>query len=490
MVQVDDLEQRTSAIYQKIEQLKSKQGLLLKQVTRTETRYAINLIDSDSKAKIEKVQNAALSVRVKFLERVKQRQLQSLPERLLFEVAIYRKRETPDTNQLLSMKERWKALGDQCKRLLEEIKTNGLQLSEDAAATFETVLPGQLFCLENNLKAIEEFRKESIVKLVELINLPLPAEPADWEARKVEIEEYVLLLDPKLQSQIDAFVCLYSESTEGNEWGKTHRYDSKKVFKKAFGCALWEHIKSMLQNANWNRPITTAAYPSLINQFYKFATEKQPKSAKKPMDRSRVLATLSKPASSPTSEQSGTTVITEVVKENAVQELFRKNQLPPTLTGLDIPELSNDGPKNAEQYAKLKAKLRSKKLLRALYIEAGQDTFQKILYGQKRPHIYHAGSGYTIRIKEKSELDKIQSKLETACQLGGIELAAQYDFIRGCLNSLPLPQRYKVEEFVYHLSKDPQKGGPNWGQRHAYDNPQVLLDAIKMTKEALAQNIG
>lgn len=514
LVQADDLEMRTYALYQKIDQMKTKQGLLVKQAHRTETRYAINLIDSESKEKIEKVQNAALSVRSNFLERVKQRQLQDLSTKLLFEITSYRKHRNQDPIQLLSLKERWKDLGDQCIRLSDEIKTNGLKLSDDATGTFGTALPGLLFCLETGLKAIEEFPKEPIVKLVDLIDLPLPTEPAIWEARKAEIEKYLLLLDPKLQSQIDSFVCLYSESKEENEWGKIHRYDNLEVFKKAFGCALWEYIKMKLQGENWKRPKTTAALPSLLDQFYRFATEKEAKTTRTPMDRSRLPETFKKqltttaqlvrvpfdgttvvakegkkpqnPSTSEVAPSGGTTVVTkeEAVEENEMQKLFRKNHLPPVLPVLDIPEISKTtGPQNAEQYAKLKAPLRSKKLCRALYIEAGQETFQKILYGEVRPHVYHVGSGYTIRIKEKSELEKIQRMLETACQFDGIELEAQRAFIRGCLNSLPLPHRYKVEEFVYRLSKDPQKGGLNWGKDHAYDNPQILLDAVKKTIE-------
>ena len=74
---------------QKIEQLKTKQGLLLKQVDKTETRYTLTLIDSDSKTKIEKVSQFALVKRTQFIERVKCRQLQDVAQDLMFEAAFF-----------------------------------------------------------------------------------------------------------------------------------------------------------------------------------------------------------------------------------------------------------------------------------------------------------------------------------------------------------------------------------------------------------------
>ena len=170
-------------------------------------------------------------------------------------------------------------------------------------------------------------------------------------------------------------------------------------------------------------------------------------------------------------------------EENLMQKLFRDNGLPPVLPQLDLPYIISRT--NTVDDTVEKIKKRAFKLCRALYIDAGHETFQQIIYGKERDPSYQAG--YTIRIKEKSELKKIQNKLEAVCQFEGVEAMAQHLFIRGCLKSLALPERYKVEEFVYHLSKDPSKGGEDWGHQHAYDDPQILLNAIKKTRETLSK---
>jgi hypothetical protein len=485
LAQADDLDLRTFALYQKIEQLKTKQALLLKQVDRTETRYTLGLIDSDTKKRIEEVSRFVLVKRTEFIEKVKCRQLQDVAQKLMFEAALFRSSKEQNPEKQQGLRQRWQEMASQQTQVSEEIAKHGLKLSEYNAETY-ALIPWQLDGVKNTLRSIDEFPKEPIVKLTQLIDLPALEDAATLDSRKAQIDEYLLLLDPKLQSRIDLSISTSLHSKEGEEWGKRHRYDDLEVLKSAFGSALWEHVETNLPKC-WGLK-STPAYSSLLKRYAQFATVKAPKPKMTP-DRlppsfsQKLKLNTVKPSSDtvvvtphlPTVTSSSDTVVVtpHLAEENLMQKLFPNQGPPPVLPELDLSYVSS-----ASIIEKIKH--RPFKLCKALYIDAGHETFQQIIYGKERDPSYQAG--YTIKkVKEKSELEMIQSKLEAVCELEGVESMAQQIFIRGCLKSLLSAQRNDVEKFVYEFSKDTHKSGEGWGRQHAYDNAAVLLAAVKKT---------
>ena len=74
-------------------------------------------------------------------------------------------------------------MASQQARVSEEIAKHGLKLSEDKAKTYD-LLPWQLDGVKNTLRSIDEFPKEPIVKLTQLIDFPLQKMQLPWNQER------------------------------------------------------------------------------------------------------------------------------------------------------------------------------------------------------------------------------------------------------------------------------------------------------------------
>ncbi len=135
-------------------------------------------------------------------------------------------------------------------------------------------------------------------------------------------------------------------------------------------------------------------------------------------------------------------------------------------------------PRTVKLFAEKNIMLRPTELCQALWIKANSKIFQNIFYGNTKPFPYQ--KGYTVRAsKEKSPLEKVNQKVETALAQKGIDQTIIRDHLRSCLESLPLEDKYAIETAVYFRSTDSTKGGDRWGAYHAYDDLTGLQQAIK-----------
>jgi len=116
---------------------------------------------------------------------------------------------------------------------------------------------------------------------------------------------------------------------------------------------------------------------------------------------------------------------------------------------------------------------------KAWWLLTNQEAFQKLFYGTKRPT--ETVRGFTLKApasKEQNALEKIREKLLFTVEEPEVEESAKKAYMSGSLDTLSISDRHMIEGKVYFYSKDPKKGGPNWGRDHAYDDLNVLLKAI------------
>lgn len=119
-------------------------------------------------------------------------------------------------------------------------------------------------------------------------------------------------------------------------------------------------------------------------------------------------------------------------------------------------------------------------ICKAWWLLTNQEAFQTLFYGAKRPA--EAIRGFTLKApasKEQSAMEKIREKLLITLEEPGVEEFVKKAYISGSLESLSISEKHMVEGKVYFYSKDPKKGGHEWGKGHAYDDLNVLLKAIE-----------
>ncbi|MBS0603967.1 MAG: hypothetical protein JSS60_02900 [Verrucomicrobia bacterium] len=140
------------------------------------------------------------------------------------------------------------------------------------------------------------------------------------------------------------------------------------------------------------------------------------------------------------------------------------------------------GEKEVEKWALQNAEEKPVPLCKAIWALTSQKSFQNFFYSAPlNQNSYQPG--FTIKgpiFVEKSPLEKVKEMLAVVCSQDAIEASVKREYVKGCLDAIPNEERYKIDEQVFLLSKDPWKGGKFWGRDHAYDDISVLFEAVKI----------
>jgi hypothetical protein len=455
-------EQQITHFYDQIDLLKVKESLIQcqKGELNSASQSQLNGSPSETTEQLKAIELAANELFSKFIEKGKSRDLRDRAENIL--MAIINANITKQFDD--GLKTQWKQTVEESLRINAKINEYLVLVSADCHNTLD-MLPEQVYTAGIKLKEIEPFSTEPIAKLMELIGKPFPTEAEESQFHKVQIDELLLMLDPQFQQRVDYFVYRFSvEPKGGEEWGKIHRYDDIEVLRKAFKSALWDHVR-------WTMPKSTDQTADLEAAFFRKFHQLVISHSKTPDQFPNVMVDSARKRRLEMMGKKGFDATKTISKAQAKQltQMLRKGQqsFPEPAVEEKPLALSDFANRYLDQYPN--------ELGQALSSAAGRECFQKTIYGQVRPN--KMVKGYTIKSQQKSELEKIQHRLQFICEQNE-DPAVVKEFISGCLVPLPVEQKAKVEEYVYFCSKDAAKGGERWGEFNAYNDPKVLLDAV------------
>lgn len=437
---LDECTKVVNDAYTRIEWLRIQRELLLAQVQKvTLDPQTVERITSDTEGKIAKVTECVKAAHAKWIEGALIPY--SLQSRVLRLMADSHKLRSFMMNPMLQsgliskMKKDWVAISGEISKLCNLVKEQQLPLSPSSGLALD-ILPGTLLLIKEQLIQLDVYYEEPIIRLIDLILHPTA------EDCNQQIDRLLDKMDPKFQELFDYFVYLFSPDPKGgHEWGKLHRYDRGDVLQKALCVAIWDHIKQRM--------------PSVVEV--------------KEKDIKRVLLDRCSRLMQPALHK----------EKDRLMDQYKTGRIRKPKETLIHPPRKTE---KAEKFTEEEIVLRPAELCRTLYIEGSPDEFQTIFYGSPRPMPQPFWSLDENQVKtktERSELEKVRDKLRVVCEQHHVDLEVRQQYIQGCLDALPLSEQWLIEGFVYTYSEDPWKGGEYWGHHHAYDNPQVLLQAVE-----------
>jgi hypothetical protein len=417
-----------SALSTELVDLDCKKELLVANVTKTGSIGTKALAQSHCVRRMDELQNKYNNLKPEVFKS-KMKGIGNQADYLMHKVSI--NRQNMRLHRLPDYMKKGEEFAKELTQLRVDMRQNKFVLVGDDKVKFQ-LLVTQFNETLTSMNELRAYSNEPIAQLIELLENVSPVKLEniallEGSEFKEKFDSLVQKLHPELQNRLDYFVYLFSQDPNkgGDGWGKHHRHDHLGVLTQAFASALCDHIKhNMPESYGVKRRSFVDAF---AKKFYLLSQQ--------------------------------------------AKELGKID--PNTFNSFQDNQMGWLG------YAKRYSDHQPGLLCKAFWVTAGHGDFQKIINGQAAPkESLDEQYAWNSILKEKSEIKKAHRKVDVACKQQGIKTTVKKGFLQGTLEELPLEQRYKIEERIYFLSKDPSKGGEFWGRDHAYDDPQVLLQAV------------